>query len=172
MEKIPLILFMFYTVPASIIPLIVGLIILVISRRDKLVVLASFLTLKPVVEGFISFLMMSNGIGYSYGIAGVIAFGMLPPVVISFFLLFVFQRTVNRGGKISLILFGLDAIRWLISSVFPWWFGISSEGFISIWYLALCFQVIFPSVYAVITLAIVINRKMIRSKSRHMVTNA
>lgn len=171
MEKFPLIIFMFYTLPASVIPLIIGSIILIISRRDTLIVLAGLFTLKSVVEGFISFWVMENGIGYNYGIPGVVAFGMLSPILISIVLLFAFRQTINRSGRTFLMLFGLDTIRWLISSIFPWWFGVSWEGFASIWYLALCFEMLFPSIYAVIVLVIVLERKKMSTKPKRLTAN-
>jgi hypothetical protein len=172
MEKLSLILFTCFTFPASIIPLIIGIIILIVSRKDKLIILVGLFTLKPVLESFISFLMMSKGIGYIYGTVGVIVFGMLPPIIFSSILLFAFRQTINQVGMTSIIMFGLDAIRWLISAIFPWWFGISGDGFAPIWYLALGIQVLFPSIYAVIALAIVINRKKILSKSQPLVVNS
>jgi hypothetical protein len=147
------------TLPAYILPLIAGPLILVFFRKDPLARLAAFFTLKPIIATPVWILLyqLTLSVHYIYHTFAFYLATLLPGFLITLILVYGYRFLFRSSPVFFSLLIGLDVVRWS----YTFFLFLPVLGFSPVelvegpWFTV---ALVFPNLYAAMALILVFGR--------------
>jgi hypothetical protein len=146
-------------------PFLIGLIMLILFRKDAVSRLVGMFTLKPVIAYPLWFLLFLTDLSNSNSLIYVI--GLIPAVLLTIGIVLLNRKVFAKSLIPAAIFLGLDALRML--NTLLTWAGLGDENPLPILFY---FGLALPSLIAVAALVFTIARRVYLSRSQTSIASA